>query len=428
MIPSNIDIMILNKNRSAALGFIFVTILIDVIGFGIIIPVIPSLIQKLTGGDMSVASRYGGFLMFAYAIMQFLFAPVLGNLSDRYGRRSIILISLFGFGIDYLLLAWAPNIVWLFIARIISGITGASFTTASAYIADISTPEKRAQNFGLMGAAFGLGFIIGPLLGGVLGQYGERVPFFFAAGLSLVNWLYGLFILPESLPTDKRRNFDWKRANPVGSLMHLKKYPALTGLILSLTFIYVGAHAVQTTWSYYTIKKFNWNTGMVGYSLAFVGLMVAIVQGGLIRIVIPKLGQARALFIGLMMYTIGMFLFAFASSTWMMFAFCSIYCLGGIAGPALQGIISQHVPSNEQGELQGALTSLMSATSIFGPLIMSNLFSHFSRDGYKFYFPGAPFIAGAAFFLVSTLISYKSLQDEKRAMASANPLETNTLT
>lgn len=420
--------MILNKNRSAALGFIFVTVLIDVIGFGIIIPVIPSLIQKLTGGDMSVASRYGGFLMFAYAIMQFLFAPVLGNLSDRYGRRTIILISLFGFGIDYLLLAWAPNIVWLFIARIISGITGASFTTASAYIADISTPEKRAQNFGLMGAAFGLGFIIGPLLGGVLGQYGERVPFFFAAGLSLVNWLYGLLILPESLPTDKRRNFDWKRANPVGSLMHLKKYPALTGLILSLTFIYIGAHAVQTTWSYYTIKKFNWNTGMVGYSLAFVGLMVAIVQGGLIRIVIPKLGQARALFVGLMMYTIGMFLFAFASSTWMMFAFCFIYCLGGIAGPALQGIISQHVPSNEQGELQGALTSLMSATSIFGPLIMSNLFSHFSRDSYTYYFPGAPFIAGAAFFLVSTLISYKSLQDEKRAAASANPLETNTLT
>ena len=428
MIPSNINNMILNKNRSAALGFIFVTILIDVIGFGIIIPVIPSLIQKLTGGDMSVASRYGGFLMFAYAIMQFLFAPVLGNLSDRYGRRSIILISLFGFGIDYLLLAWAPNIVWLFIARIISGITGASFTTASAYIADISTPEKRAQNFGLMGAAFGLGFIIGPLLGGVLGQYGERVPFFFAAGLSLVNWLYGFLILPESLPKDKRRNFDWKRANPAGSLMHLKKYPALTGLILSLTFIYIGAHAVQTTWSYYTIKKFNWNTGMVGYSLAFVGLMVAIVQGGLIRIVIPKLGQARALFVGLMMYTIGMFLFAFASTTWMMFAFCFIYCLGGIAGPALQGIISQHVPSNEQGELQGALTSLMSATSIFGPLIMSNLFSHFSRDGYTYYFPGAPFIAGAAFFLVSTLISYKSLQDEKRAMASPNPLETNTLT
>ena len=420
--------MILNKNRSAALGFIFVTILIDVIGFGIIIPVIPSLIQKLTGGDMSVASRYGGFLMFAYAIMQFLFAPVLGNLSDRYGRRTIILISLFGFGIDYLLLAWAPNIVWLFIARIISGITGASITTASAYIADISTPEKRAQNFGLMGAAFGLGFIIGPLLGGVLGQFGERVPFFFAAGLSLVNWLYGFLILPESLPKEKRRDFDWKRANPVGSLLHLKKYPALTGLILSLTFIYVGAHAVQSTWSYYTIKKFNWNTGMVGYSLAFVGLMVAIVQGGLIRIVIPKLGQARALFVGLMMYTIGMFLFAFASSTWMMFAFCFIYCLGGIAGPALQGIISQHVPSNEQGELQGALTSLMSATSIFGPLVMSNLFSHFSRDNYAYYFPGAPFIAGAAFFLVSTLISYKSLHDEKRAMASANPLETNTLT
>ncbi|MEY3687251.1 MAG: hypothetical protein RIR84_92 [Bacteroidota bacterium] len=417
-----------NKNRSAALGFIFVTVLIDVIGFGIIIPVIPSLIQKLTGGDMSVASRYGGFLMFAYAIMQFLFAPVLGNLSDRYGRRTIILISLFGFGIDYLLLAWAPNIVWLFIARIISGITGASITTASAYIADITTPEKRAQNFGLLGAAFGLGFIIGPLLGGVLGQYGERVPFLFAAGLTLVNWLYGLLILPESLRMEKRRDFEWKRANPVGSLLHLKKYPALTGLIISLTFIYIGAHAVQSTWSYYTIKKFNWNTGMVGYSLAFVGMVIALVQGGLIRIAIPKLGQARALFVGLLLYTIGMFLFAFASSTWMMFAFSFVYCLGGIAGPALQGIISQHVPSNEQGELQGALTSLMSASSVVGPLIMSNLFSFFSRDGYTWYFPGAPFIAGAIFFLVSTLISYKSLQDEKRAKAAAEALSTNTLT
>ena len=404
------------KGRSAALGFIFVTVLIDVIGFGIIIPVLPKLIQDLTGGDMSESSRYGGWLMFTYAFMQFLFAPILGNLSDRYGRRSIILISLFGFGLDYLLLAWAPTITWLFIARILSGITGASITTASAYIADISTPEKRAQNFGMIGAAFGLGFIIGPFIGGVLGQYGDRIPFLFAAGLTLVNWLYGMFILPESLPADKRRKFEWSKANPVGSLLHLKKYPAVAGLIISLTLIYIGAHAVQSTWSYYTMEKFKWNSAMVGYSLAFVGLMIAIVQGGLIRVVIPKLGQSKSLFTGLVMYTIGMVCFAFAGSTAFMFASCFVYCLGGIAGPALQGIISSHVPANEQGELQGALTSLMSATSIVGPPLMTNLFSFFSQTGGKVYFPGAPFIAGAIFFLISTIITFKSLQAEKKAV------------
>ena len=403
------------KGRSAALGFIFVTVLIDIIGFGIIIPVLPKLIQELTGGDMSEASRYGGWLMFTYAFMQFLFAPILGNLSDRYGRRSIILISLFGFGLDYLLLAWAPSITWLFIARVLSGITGASITTASAYIADISTPEKRAQNFGMIGAAFGLGFIIGPFIGGVLGQYGDRIPFLFAAGLTLVNWLYGMFILPESLPAENRRKFEWSKANPIGSLLHLKKHPAVAGLIISLTLIYIGAHAVQSTWSYYTMEKFKWDSAMVGYSLAFVGLMIAIVQGGLIRVAIPKLGQTRALFTGLVMYTFGMFCFAFAGSTVFMFASCFVYCLGGIAGPALQGIISSHVPPNEQGELQGALTSLMSATSIIGPPVMTNLFSFFSQSGGGLYFPGAPFIAGAVFFLFSTIITYNSLQKEKKA-------------
>ena len=398
------------KDRSAALGFIFVTVLIDVIGFGIIIPVMPNLIQQLTGGDMSDASRYGGWLMFTYAFMQFLFAPVLGNLSDQYGRRSVLLFSLFGFALDYLLLAWAPTIAWLFVARILSGITGASFTTATAYIADISSPEKRAQNFGLIGAAFGLGFIVGPLIGGMLGQYGDRVPFFFTAGLTMLNWLYGMFILPESLSKEKRRKFEWKRANPVGSLMHLKKYPVVSGLILSLTLVYIGVHAVQSTWSYYTMKKFGWDVAMVGYSLAFFGLMMAAVQGGLIRIAIPKLGQSRSLFTGLVMYTIGLFLFAFASSSWMMFAFCMVYCVGGLTGPSLQGIISSHVPPNEQGELQGALTSLMSATSIVGPPLMTNLFSYFSRDTAPVYFPGAAFIAGALIFLASSIVTYRSLR------------------
>jgi DHA1 family tetracycline resistance protein-like MFS transporter len=402
-------------NRSAALGFIFVTVLIDVIGFGIIIPVMPKLIQQLVGGDLSKASSIGGLLMFTYAFMQFMFAPVLGNLSDQYGRRAVLLISLFGFGIDYLFLAWAPSIVWLFVARIFSGITGASITTASAYIADISTPEKRAQNFGMIGAAFGMGFIIGPLIGGLLGQFGERIPFLFAAGLTMVNWLYGFFILPESLSLDKRRKFEWKKANPLGSLLHLKKYPAVAGLVLSLTLIYIAIHAVQSTWSYYTMKKFDWNPAMIGYSLAFVGLMIAVVQGFLIRLTIPKLGQTRSLFIGLMLYTIGMFLFSLAASTWMMFAFSAIYCLGGISGPALQGIISNHVPANEQGQLQGALTSLMSATSIVGPPLMTGLFAFFSKDGTSYFFPGAPFLAGALLFLITTILTYNSLQAEKKA-------------
>lgn len=402
------------NNRSAALGFIFITVLIDVIGLGIIIPVLPKLIQQLTGGDLSQASSIGGWLMFTYAFMQFLFAPVIGNLSDQFGRRKVLLISLFGFGLDYFLLGWAPTITWLFVARILSGITGASFTTASAYVADISAPEKRAQNFGMIGAAFGLGFIIGPMMGGLLGKYGERVPFFVSAVLTLVNWLYGYFILPESLPLERRRKFDWKRANPFGSLMQLKKYPAVGELILSLIFIYIGVHAVQSTWSWYTMKKFGWDTAMIGYSLAFIGLLIAAIQGGLIRVIIPKLGQPKSLIIGLVMYTLGMSLFAFASSTWMMYVFTLIYSMGGIAGPALQGIISNHVPPNEQGELQGAMTSLMSATSIIGPLLMTHLFAYFSKDGAIYYFPGAPFIAGAIFFLTSTILVYHSLKAENK--------------
>ena len=403
----------------AALGFIFITVLVDVIGFGIIIPVMPALIRELIHGDISAASSYGGWLMFAYAIMQFLCAPILGNLSDKYGRRPVLLFSLLGFGIDYIFLALAPTIGWLFVGRIIAGITGASFTTASAYIADISAPDKRAQNFGMIGAAFGLGFIIGPLIGGILGQFGSRVPFMAAAVLTLLNWLYGYFVLPESLAKENRRPFEWKRANPLGSLVQLKKYPSVAGLIISLTLVYIAAHAVQSTWSFYNIGKFNWDEKMVGYSLAFVGFMIALVQGGLIRLIIPKIGQEKSLYIGLLLYSIGMLLFAFASEGWMMFAFCTVYCLGGIAGPALQGIISSHVPPNEQGELQGALTSLMSATSIVGPLLMTNLFSYFTRPTAPVYFPGAPFLMGAVLFLISTILSYRSLKADLARQAIA---------
>lgn len=399
----------MRSNKQAALGFIFVTILIDTIGFGIIIPVLPNLIIELTHGTTSEAARIGGWLLFAFAIMQFLCAPVLGGLSDRFGRRPILLGSLFGFGLDYIFLAFAPTLAWLFVGRIIAGVMGASFTTAGAYIADISTPEKRGQNFGIIGAAFGVGFIIGPAMGGFLGTYGPRVPFMAAAVLSLLNFLYGFFILPESLKPQDRRPFQWKRANPVGSLLNLKRYPVVLGLVASLVLIYIAAHAVQSNWSYYTIEKFKWSSAMIGSSLAAVGVLISIVQGGLIRIIIPAWGQKISLYIGLGLYSIGLVLFAFATKGWMMFAFLVPYCLGGIAGPALQGIISSQVPSNEQGELQGALTSLMSVTSIFGPLLMAQLFSYFTAADAPVYFPGAPMLMGAVLTTLSLLLAMRAL-------------------
>lgn len=399
----------MSQNRPAAVGFIFITLLIDVIGFGIIIPVLPKLITHLTGETLSHAAQIGGWLMFAYALMQFVCSPISGGLSDRYGRRPVLLFSLFGFGLDYIFQAFAPSIGWLFVGRILAGVMGSSFTTGAAYIADVSTPEKRAQNFGMIGAAFGLGFIIGPAIGGFLGQYGPRAPFLAAAALALLNWLYGLFILPESLAPENRRPFDWKRANPVGTLLQLRKYPVISGLLISLVLLYIAAQAVQGTWSYYTMEKFKWDERMVGISLSVVGLITAIVQAGLIRVIIPRLGQERGVYVGLGMYCIGFLLFAFATQGWMMFAFLVPYCLGGIAGPSLQGIISTQVPPNEQGELQGGLTSLMSVTAIVGPPLMTGIFAYFTAPAAAIYFPGAAMLTGAFLTLISTLLAYRTL-------------------
>jgi DHA1 family tetracycline resistance protein-like MFS transporter len=400
----------LKPKGQAALGFIFITLLVDVMGFGIIIPVLPQLIQRLIHGSISEAAIYAGWMAFAYAGMQFLFSPVIGNLSDKFGRRPVLLSSLLGFGIDYLFLAFAPTIGWLFVGRVIAGITGASFTTASAYIADISTPEKRAANFGLVGVAFGIGFIIGPVIGGILGNYNTQYPFLAAAALALLNAAYGYFILPESLSLEHRRPFSWGRANPVGSLIQLNKYKAVIGLAFSLFLVYIAVQSVQSVWTFYTIEKFQWSKAMVGYSLGFVGLLVAVVQGGLIRIVIPKIGQERSIWIGLLLYSFGLILFAFASEGWMMFAFLVPYCLGGIAGPALQGYMSSNVPANEQGELQGGLTSLMSLSTIFGPLIMTWSFAYFTKPGASFQFAGAPFVIGAICILLSTLLAVRSFK------------------
>lgn len=386
-----------------ALIFIFVTVLLDVTGLGIIIPVIPALIMELTGEGLSRASIYGGWLLFIYSLMQFLCAPMIGGLSDRYGRRPVLLFSLTGFGLDYILMGLAPTIGWLFFGRFLAGITGASTVTASAYIADVSPSDKRAQNFGLIGAAFGLGFIIGPVIGGLLGEYGPRIPFFAAAGLTLLNVLYGFFILPESLPERERRPFRWKRANPLGTLIQMRQYPVLVGLAGALVLLYLSSHATQSTWTFYTMEKFSWSEREVGYSLGFVGLMVAIVQGGLTRAVIPRIGSRRAVYLGFSLYAVGFLGFAFAARSWMMYAFVVPFSLGGLAGPALQGIMSNQVPNNAQGELQGAITSLVSLTAIFGPLLMTNLFGYFTGAAAPVYFPGAPFFTGALLVIGSAV-------------------------
>ncbi|MCF8325874.1 MAG: TCR/Tet family MFS transporter [Leadbetterella sp.] len=401
------------KKNSKAIFFILVTVLIDVIGIGIIIPIMPSLYQELTGGTVSEASQYSAYLVFIYALMQFIFSPIIGGLSDQYGRRPVLLMSLFGFGLDFIFLALAPSIGWLFVGRIISGIAGASFTTANAYIADITEPEKRAQSFGMIGAAFGLGFIIGPSLGGILGEYGTRIPFWVSAGLAILNWLYGYFILPESLLPENRRKFDIKRANPIGSLLNLKKYPYVLALVLSLFLVNVSNFATQGTWSFYGIEKFSWSKLEVGLSLGFVGLMVAIVQGGLIRVIIPKLGQERSLFLGLAINALGLAAFAFASSSWMMYVIMIPFAIGGLAGPAFQGIISNQVGKNEQGELQGGLTSLMSIAAIVGQPLMLGLFRTFTKENAPIYFPGAPFLMGGLLSLISLLLVFRTIKKEK---------------
>lgn len=418
----------MSVQRNAALSFIFITILIDVIGLGIIIPVLPSLLQELTGADLAHAAKYNSWLLFAYASMQFLFSPLIGALSDKYGRRPVLLFSLFGLGVDYVFMAFSPTLILLFIGRIVAGIAGASFTTATAYIADISTPEKRAQNFGMVGAAFGLGFIIGPTLGSVFSIWGKhightgtfnwelRLPFIAAAVFSLVNVLYGYFVLPESLLKENRRNIDYKKANPISSLRHLRRYPIISGLVVSYFSIYLASHAVQSNWAFYTMFKFNWDIKMIGISLSVVGVLVAIVQGGLIRYTVPKLGEKNSVYVGFALYAVGFVCFAFATQGWMMFVFLVPYCLGGLGGPALQGIISNQVPANEQGELQGALTSLVSLTSIIGPLIMNNLFAAFTGAKAPFVFPGMPFILGFVLVIVSILFAIPSLRHYHRSL------------
>lgn len=396
------------KNTKASLTFIFITILIDVIGVGIIIPVIPSLIEKLHGGGLSDAARIGGWLIFSYAIMQFFFAPILGVLSDKFGRKPVLLIALLGLGLDYFVHAFAPTLFWLFVGRVFAGICGASFTVATAYIADISTPEKKAQNFGMIGAAFGLGFIIGPVIGGILGKIDVQYPFILAGCLTILNFIYGWLILPESLPIEKRREVNFKQANPIGSLHLLNRNTVVAGLALCFFLLYLAGHSVQSSWTFYGMLKFDWDEDMVGYSLGVVGIIVAIVQGLMVKHTVKWWGEKKTIFIGYVSWFLGLLLFAFATEGWMLFVFVLPYCFGGIATPTLQSMVSNQFDATEQGELQGALTSLMSLTSIIGPLVMTGIFYYFTQEDSPITFPGAPFVLGAILVLISFIITFRS--------------------
>jgi len=393
------------KSNKTALLFIFITVLVDVIGIGIIIPIIPEFIMQLTGEGNHIAVIYGMWLTTAFAGMQFFFSPVLGEISDKYGRKPILLLSLLGLSIDYLIHAWAPTITWLFVGRFLAGITGASFTVASAYIADISSAEEKAKNFGLIGAAFGLGFIIGPGIGGYFGDIDIRLPFYIAAGLTFANFLYGWFVVPESLKKENRRPINVLKMIPGVSLFALRNYQGVLLLISAFFLSNLAGQALPSVWSYFCIESFAWNPKQIGISLVVVGLLVAFVQGFLVGKAVEWFGKQKVVTFGFLLWTLGMFLFSQASEPWMLYAFLIPYALGGVAGPTVQGIISNQVSEKEQGNLQGSITGLVSVTAILGQLIFAPIFYFYVRPETSFYFPGASFALAAVLLLLAFVLA-----------------------
>jgi len=410
------------KAGSGALLFIFILVLIDAVGFGITLPVLPQLIMQLTGVGIDRAARYGGWLGFVYALMQFFCAPVLGNLSDRFGRRPVLLSAVFALGVDYLIMGFAPAIGWLFLGRAIAGITGASFTPAYAYIADITEPERRAQSFGLLGAAFGVGFIVGPAIGGLLGTLGPRAPFLTAGIIALANATFGYFALPESLPSAERRPFHWARANPLGTLTQMRRYPVVL-LMLGAFLLWQIAHQVlPSTWAFYTISKFGWTSAQVGYSLAFVGLLMAVAQGALSRVLIPWLGgERRAAITGMGAAFLAYVGYGLATRGWMMYAVGLTTFLFALTYPSMNAVASQQIPANSQGELQGAIASLYSLSSIIGPPLMTQILSRFSDPAASVHFPGAAFLMAAALTVGCAVLFLRAVRLTPPALAAQNP-------
>lgn len=396
------------SSSRAALTFVLLSVFIDSLGFGIIIPSLPPVIMELTGEPASTAADWSGYLMAVYALLQFFMAPVFGNLSDRFGRRPILLASLFAFGVDFLLTGLATSMLWLFLGRAFAGVFGASFSAAGAYIGDISDDTNRAKNFGLIGAAWGFGFTLGPAIGGFVAEgLGARAPFFVAAGLALANVAFGYFVLPESLPPERRRKFEWARANPFGALRSLAHLPMVAGLLFAV-FLYNVAHdSLPAVWMFYTAHKFGWGPAETGLSLTFVGIMTVIVMGGLTGVVVPKLGERRAIMAGFTLMTLGFLGYAFSSQGWMIYVAIAVGSLGGIANPAVQSVMSRQVGPSRQGELQGAVASLASIAAVISPIFMTQTFSYFASPGAPVEFPGAPYLIAGVLAFCCALIGAK---------------------
>ena len=397
-------------NKRHTLVFVTMTVFLDTVGFGIIMPVLPQFLMSLSEITLAEASAIAGYLVVSYALLQFVFAPIIGNLSDRFGRRNVLLVSLAAFSINYLIAGLAATIWVLFIGRVLTGITSATHATANALIADVSPPEERAQNFGLMGVAFGLGFMVGPALGGIVGAIDIRLPFFLAAGLAALNTLYGFFVLKETLPEDRRRPFDWKRANPVGMLLQVRKYPILIGLV-AVMFIYnIGHHVYPSNWNFYTIEKFDWTPFEIGLSMGLVGIMAIFVQGYLIRKVIPLWGAPATAFIGFIVQAVAYLGIAFAGSSLALYVWCVASGFAGLVGPAVSGIMSNQVPQNEQGELQGINASMGSIAAIIGPLLMTQSFTYFTGPESPIYLPGIAFIIAGSLAILSLILFASNLR------------------
>ncbi|MNS44832.1 Tetracycline resistance protein, class C [compost metagenome] len=397
------------KSQVAGMVFIFITVLLDIMGIGLIIPLMPQLVSQFVGSDLAATSLYYGALGTAYTLAQFLFAPMLGALSDQFGRRPLLLISLAVTSAAYLLTAIAPSMIVLFVARALGGIGGASMTVAAAYIADVSSHEDRAKNFGMLGAAFGLGFIAGPAVGGYLGTIHMHLPFYAAAGLAFANFLYGLAAVPESHKIENRKAFTWGQANPVGWVSVVKRHPVVTSMAASLLLFNLAHQCLHNTWVLYTAHRFGWSPADNGTSLAVVGVTTALVQGGLIRVLLPRWGERNAILIGMALSGMSLVAYGLATQGWMMYAIIVVASIGGVAGPAVQGYISKQVDAGEQGAVQGALTGLMSLTGVVAPMLASSVFATFTAAKAPIQLPGAPFFLGACFCAGGIAIAFKVL-------------------
>lgn len=404
--------------RAPAIGFVFVTLTLAIVGMGLLIPVLPKLVVQMNGGDFTDGSHAYGWLVSIYALMQFVGSPILGSLSDRFGRRRIILLATAGSAIDYVIMALAPTLGWLFLARMIAGFTGGVMATANAYIVDVTPPEKRAGAFGLLGAAFGIGFILGPVLGGFLGGIDLRLPFWVAAGCSALNWLWGFFVLPESLAPENRRAFSWKRANPIGSLVALKRFPAVLALAESYFILNCAQMMLMSIWALYTSYRYQWTPQWIGFSLMATGLLAGVVQAVLVRRVVPRLGDTRAVKVGLAFSFCAQICYGLAPQGWMVFAIMVFGSLAGIAGPALQSYITKHVPADEQGGVQGVFSGLASLAGIPAPFVSTWSFGWAIDPASPVHLPGISFFLGAALTLTALVLATRSFRRDAPSAAS----------